>query len=414
MRRFTVCQEVTLSSQRFAQILIVMVTLGIASWAFAAQPEAGLLLMPIVPDPEVSLDDAEQIDQILGKRMKKFKKFDISTIDDYTDKFGRKRARSMMRCGDDVKCLDRYLRRAPYDLVVVGRAGFEGNGRLTVRFQVYNLAEGEVVRRKEFKLNAGTFSDKKHARKWTLALLVPVEDLLGESDVIEPEPEPTPAPVAAPVRRRPDLASAEDVKDGIRTAYMYFADGNINGAVGKIQQVVKRRCGCDEDGRAYGMKAMLEAFRVAHDRVATAMQRSDSKTIIGNLEEMKTLEGELSEEGHKLNVKGESRYAKDMGRAFAKGYILQGQGQLKATQYLDARDSFNKALEYDSNAVEAKEQLDKMPRYANQLLMQGTFMVDYAPEEALKKLRMVQEMVGEGDPLYAKAQEKINEIEEMD
>ncbi len=411
-------------------VIVVALFCGLFLWsgsAQAAKPLGKLLYLPIVAGPNVDSDDLEKIDQILSERMKKFIKFDVYTLNGFEDKYGRKKARRLMQCGVDLGCIDKRLRRADYQLVVLGEAKKHGKSRIKVSFKVYNLLDGKVKKDETFKVSVRKFADNPYARKWTIALLTPPESLLSKEEEPEPElfedeeePEPEPKHVRKPERksrkksRSSRLASEKSVRSGIKAAYLSFVSGDINEAIGKIKDVTQRRCGCDADGKAFGMKAMMEAFAVADAKVDKAMKQGDSRTIIGNLEEMRTLEGELQEEGQRLGVEKKSRYADEMNSKFAKGYALQGKGQMKQQNYLDARDSFNKALEYDPNDAEAKELLAKIPQQAKQLYMQATYMADYAPEEAKKKLEQVLELVSQDDPLYEDAQEKLQDIEDME
>ncbi|RJO74016.1 MAG: hypothetical protein C4523_01250 [Myxococcales bacterium] len=400
--------------------------------ADAADALGKVLVLPLTPGPDVDLDEAEAIDGMLAERMRKFVQFDVVTIQDHSKKFGRKSERALLRCGVDFKCLDKRLKRTPYDLLVVGKLEV-ADKNLEASFTVYNLQEGESKRTQTFAVKPGKFDDGA-ARKWTVGLFVPPEELLAapeeepvEEEVAEPEPEPKPEPrkkavkekaaVVAPTggKGKPlrGLPSEQDVMDGIRAAYKLFVVGNIDEAQRRIKKVTEDRCACDADGKAFGLKAMLDAFKVTLDKAETALNKNDSKTVIGTLEEMKTLERELADEGRKLGVDATSKYAAEMNAMFARGYFIQGKGNLRDGNYLLARESFKQALQFDPANAEAKAEIDKMPTYAQQLFMQGQYMVDFEPEGAKRKLQQVLELVEPSSDLYKKAQKKLQEIEEQ-
>jgi len=390
-------------------VLVAIILLsGVAA---AADNAAGkLLLLPLVPGKDVDTEETEKIDGVLGDRMTKFVKLEISLMADFTKLQGDKATRKLIRCGDDIKCLDKILARAPYDLVAVGKAENTGEGTLMVRFRVINLKDGAVKRSKDFEVEHGKFEDKPHARQWTMDLLMPVEALIGEEASAKAEEE---APVTKPSSkaRRSELASEQDVADATKVSFQAFVQGNIGLAVQKIKKATENRCGCNADSKAFGLKAMLEAFQVAYNRVETALEKGDSKVIIGNLEEMKTLEHELSGEGKDFQITEPSKYFVQMNTLFGKGYALQAKGFLNAGKYVDARESYQKALEFAPTLKEAKDALEEMPKYAERLFMEGAYMVDYAPEEAKRKIKQVLDIAEKGSDIYKKAEAKLKELD---
>lgn len=226
------------------------------------------------------------------------------------------------------------------------------------------------------------------------------------------EDEEEDAPPPPPKVKKPVLPTKEEVQENIKKAYSSFVSGDLDNAVSQINAAVEKRCGCDADGDAYTMKAMLESFSGIWKKIDAAQKSQDSKNIIANLDEMKTLERELAKSGKKIGVDKESKYAKEMNASFAKGYLFQAKGQIKAFNYIGARDSLKKALEQNPKESEAQTELDKMPEYAKRLLSQAQSETDYDPDGAIRKLKQVVELVGADSATGKQAQKKLKELEE--
>ncbi len=394
---------------------LALTLVAVPLFSLHAEPLAKGLLLPIVPGEELDQDDTEPIDTVLADRMKKYLQIQIHTVEDYQDEFGRTRAVRLLRCNSDEKCIDRRLKRSPYEFVIVGKAERGGEKLMELSFRIFNLLDGETKRKKEFEALKGQFKDDPDAREWTAALLHPPQPLLAKDEErTVARQEEAPAAASPVMRRLPNMASKQSVLDGLKAAYQLFVKGDIAGSHAKVVAVTKKRCGCDADGRAYGFKAMLAEFERAYNDILAALKSANSKAIIDNLEQMKVLEGHLAEEGARLGITEKSKFANEMNSRFAEGYTLMGKGLLKADKYADARATFQKALEYDGEFADAKDQLAKMPQHAQMLFMRGANMVMYDPEAAKKWLEIAVELADPKSDLYDKALEKLEEIKAME
>jgi len=389
-----------------------------------------LLFIPTVPGKGADLDRIEQIDSELAASLQTFKPFTVEKIDDFRSAYGDKRAERLELCAFDKDCILKLMRGTDYDLVLIGNAVYKNDdSRYSFDYVVVNVRDGEVKRQKKIGLaSKDPFRASGEGKKWVKALLVPPEPLLKESDFFEGDEElvaegrqekeieevSAAAIALAPARSRTPLKkmpSEQDVQAGLKQAYTIFVGGELERARQLVRKVVSNRCACDADSQALAMKGLMDAFASSKGKVDRALASKNSKDAVIEIEEMGALEAQLAAEGQKLGVQKESAFRAGMGAKFAEAYTIEADAFKRASKFVDARESYKKVLEYDPKNTKAAEEIKNMPRQAQALFMQGSYMADFDPNGAIAKLKQVMALVEASDPLYSKAEKKIKEIE---
>jgi|GEM_PF-3350910 len=412
-------------------LFIILFSLVLLSSVVHAEKMGKLLFVPTVPGRGTDLDKIEKIDGELAASLETFKPFTIETLDEFRSAYGDKRTQRLELCSFDKDCILKLMRGTDYDLVLVGNAVYKNDERrFSFDYLVVNVKDGETKRERKFSLSSkDPFRASEEGKKWVKALLIPPDALLEESDFFEgdeelvaegrPEKEeveevpaaaiaPAPARTRTPVKKLP---SEQDVQAGLKQAYVIYVEGELERARQRVRQVVSNRCACDADSQALAMKGLMDAFASSNGKVDRALASKNSKDAVLEIEELSALESQLAAEGQKLGVQKESAFRTGMGAKFAEAYTIEADAFKRASKFVDARESYKKVLEYDPKNAKAAEEIKNMPRQAQALFMQGSYMADFDPNGAVAKLKQVMALVEESDPLYAKAQKKIKEIE---
>ncbi len=412
--------------KKMSLFVLVLVVFILSAAPVSAEKIGKLLFVPTVPMEGADLDKIEKVDKAFGSSLKSFKPFEVDNIDDFRGVYGDKRTDRLMLCGAEKACVLKLMRGTRYDLVVIGQSKYQvKKRRYAFKYVVVNLKDGEEKRSKAFGLSPkDPYRARNQGRKWTKRLLVPPQPLLKVSefvddseDMFEEDIEPDPV-VAVPVRKakkkakpRRKLPTADDVRNELKKAYLAFVDANLKEARQRARKAVTNRCACDADSQALALKGLLDAFASTNGKVEHSLATQNANGAVAELEELGALEKQVVAEGKKIGIDKPSKFRDEMPKKFAEANLIEAEKFVREAQFVKAKASFNRVLEYDPQNAKAKAGLNKMPKHAKSLLMQGSYMIDFDPEGATAKLKQVLELTEPGSDLHKKAQKKLSEIE---
>jgi hypothetical protein len=399
-----------------------MISTGVLSFLFVfllltfsitAAPRPKLLLLPLIPSADIEVDESEAVDAKLARAVNNSEAFQVDTIADAEKSLGIKPARRLLQCSDDTACLYKNLKRARYDLVIVGKVEIGGEDRREATFHVFNLNEREVKRTQRFKFVKGKMGSKRAAR-WAKALLSNPEELVDMDDSPDMEPEAVSvAPAPKPRSSAPALPSSDDVQEGIRQAAEAYLAGDAPKARKLIETIMSNPCRCNADRKAYTMKAMLDEFISALSGAQDALKKKNGAQAVSELEKLGGLDANIDEEARRLGLKSESVYSDRVRTWTADSYVILAQQQMNNWSFVAAKASLEKALQHDPKHETAKAELDKMiSEYAPKLMRRANVAALSEPEQAIKFLKQVMELVGPDHKLFKQAKAKIEEMDE--
>ena len=120
-----------------------------------------------------------------------------------------------------------------------------------------------------------------------------------------------------------------------------------------------------------------------------------------------------SEPGNWYRSQAEAKLAtwKDIAKAKAQQYVGSGHKKLRARNYREARQAYEKARGLDPDQEIGSDDLRGMDRRAQEYYNAGLNLQKANPQKALEKFRLVKELLGPESKFYQNADERIRQIE---
>ena len=398
--------------------------------------DIAVLYVPPVFKGEFGDKDISNINKRFFKSVKKREGYEVYTYKSLKKIIRSKKiVRKIRKCKTKKGCLVKAARKTDLRLVVSGIFHYTDDDEVNVKMVVMDLQKGDIINTfdKTFESMRDARSSKK-LRALTKILLPEPDKLFGrktdsyddEDDEDEDEEDEDDVDISSgpkaerkahtvaikrPKRYRPQQVRNE-IRENLRLVLMNKTGDAITG-LKKVRETMK--CECNEDGHASDVLALLEEFQKSEKAIDTGIKNKNSKTILAAADSIEHTAAALGTELETLKLQGSMTSAIDLKQVRAQGYLFKGNGEEMHGEYVDAINSWKKALEYDPNMTEATNKLKQTPVIAKRLIAQARTMAAYDTKGARKKLEMVLDLIkDENDNIHQEALDALDEVEDYE
>lgn len=387
--------------RRFTLIsLLLILIMAISQTAVAKSKLGSLLLLPIVPGEDIDRKQLKKVYRGFSASLKKRGVAKVFDIRDYSERHGKKAAKSITRCKLKLDCIAESLKSAEYDFAVVGSAEVTGKKWRVATFRMINLNKGVVVRTEKLRFKKGQFKSSR-AKKWSEALFKDPSQLKkSRGEVGSPE-----------LVKREQLPSARDIRKGMSRGFELFAAGQSQEGLDLLVALEEKPCKCKADGEAKKLITKLEAYDKKRTSINRRIIKRSTDKLISDIKALQQSSVLLVSQGKKLQAGSLQKFRLEISALFGKAYAIIAAAQLRNTQYLKARDNFKKALEYDPGNSEAKWELGNMSKkYARSLVLRAGAEAMSDPAMAIKYLKQALQLAKPGSQIHQEAKQKLKEV----
>ncbi len=225
-----------------------------------------------------------------------------------------------------------------------------------------------------------------------------------EKPVAKP-PEKT-AKVAAPVSEVPEVSQPEgpQLTQQLDAAIKKYLEGDIDGAVEDLQRIVDQSPSPDAYVAKEARKKIILVVNVKkyYDQGSEELNQGKKDQALEAWEKMLSLD-------QRLSAGKKSFYAAKTIPRVVDIFLDKGEKSFSSAKYQEASSFWQGAIKLDPFSKGAKEGLAKLSLHAQELYREAYVLERVNLEEAIKKWKMVLEIVPPTDEYYQKSQEKLEQ-----
>ncbi len=447
------------------------------SKSYDDEEEIAVLLVSPVFKGSFKEDDEDEINQNFYNALRKREGYEIYTYKSLKDIIdSSEKIKEIKKCETKGKCLVAAAKGTGLKFVVSGMFTLTDEDSVAVKMVVFDLKKGEIVnkidetfdtvRESRSKKNLGSLcklllpdpeelSASKEEEEETPKAKAKDKKKAAEEDeeetpkkkakekkktAEEDEEEPAPKKKAkkasddedenvdvstgpkANAKVKPNVApgpkryTPEQVKNEVRESLKLAISGRPDDAIARLNKMKSgMRCECNEDARVSDCLNWLQELVAAEENVKTGTEKKSPKILLAAAEKIESILAALDAEILNLKLQGKMATRADLKMARAEGFYLKGNMEEDKEDFLEAVESWKKALEYYPAHKEAAAKLKDLSPMCKRLLAKVKTMMTYDAEGAKKKLDMVFKLVkDENDPIHQQALELKQEIEDYE
>jgi len=327
----------------------------------------------------------------------------------------KKKLRRIKKCKTKKKCLTKAARRTDLRLVVSGLFKLTDDDEVFVKLVAMDLKENKLWGKAEKIFGSINKAGKSKSQQRLVAKLLPPpkraagsdDDEDDEDDEDEPEVKAKPKP--KPVKRY----SSKQIRNEVREALKMAIIGRSGDAIKGLDRLKKsKRCECNEDGKATDVLVLLQDLARAEKDVEIAKAKNSSKDMLEHCDRVESIAADLNTRLSDYKIKGKLSTRLDLTMMRSEAYYLKGRGEESQRKYLDAVESWNKAIELYPAHQQAAKKLQQVPMMAKRMLAQAKTIMVYDAKKARMQIAAVMALVpNEEDDIHQDALDLLDELE---
>ena len=379
-----------------------------------APAKKGIVVLYIPPIFQGDFDDdKEELQNAFFKALSRQDGYAVYTY----DTLGRvvtnkKKLRKIKRCKTKKKCLHKAARRTDLRLVVSGLFKLTDDDEVLVKLVAMDLPENKLWGKAEKIFGSIRRAGKKKSQQRLVAKLLPPPKNAVAEEEDEPEEDVREAP-AKPAKPKARRYSSKQIHNEVREALKLAIIGRNADAVAGLKRLKDtKRCECNEDGKATDVLVLLEDLNRAEKEVETAKAKNSSKEMLEGCDKIDAVVDELNGKLGEYKIKGKLGTRLDLKKQRADAYYLKGRGEELQRQYLEAVESWNKAIELYPAQQDAAKKLKQVPMMAKRMLAQARTIMVYDAKKARLQIAAVMALIpDENNEIHQDALDLLDELE---
>ena len=384
-----------------------------------APAKKGIVVLYIPPIFQGDFDDEkEELQNAFFKALSRQDGYAVYTYDTLGQVVkNKKKLKKIKKCKTKKNCLNKAARRTDLRLVVSGLFKLTDDDEVLVKLVAMDLAENKLWSKAEKIFGSVNKAGKKKSQQRLVAKLLPPpktavaeeEDSGDEEEEVREAPKEPEKPKAKPVKRYSSKQIHNEVREALKLAIIGRGADAINGLT-RLKDT--KRCECNEDGKATDVLLLLEGLARAEKDVDIAKAKNSSKDMLEQCDKVESIVAELNAKLEEYKIKGKLATRLDLNKQRADAYYLKGRGEEQQQQYLEAVESWNKAIELYPAQQDAAKKLQQVPMMAKRMLAQAKTLMVYDAKKARLQIAAVMALIpDENDEIHQDALDLLDELE---
>ena len=376
----------------------------------------GIVVLYIPPMFKGDFDDEEEeLQEAFFKALSKAEGYRIYTYKNLKNVVkNKKKLRRIKKCKTKKKCLTKAARRTDLRLVVSGLFKLTDDDEVFVKLVAMDLKEKKLWGKAEKIFGSINKAGKRKSQQRLVTKLLPaqgkaVADDEEEDEEEEAEEEEKPKPKPKRVKRYSSKQIRNEVREALKLAIIGRSAEAIKG-LNRLKDT--KRCECNEDGKATDVLVLLRDLGKAEKDVEIAKAKNSSKDMLENCERVEAIVADLNTRLSDYRIKGKLGTRLDLTMMRAEAYYLKGRGEETQQKYLDAVESWNRAIELYPAHQQAAKKLQQIPMMAKRMLAQARTLMVYDAKKARIQVAAVMALIpDENNDIHQDALDLLEDLE---